>query len=517
VVDGRVLEPRVPPPQKLKKLHPERIAHSDQGEMPRFYELPQLVRATPAGKTGPGRLWLFFRLNRQGYAGHPEMGAHWEFYATTFADRRWLEPILLPVSIGRQSQQVAAAVDAAGEVHTAWSTGHHLVDLAQRVRIGKLPAVQAQASELELAPVEAVPVEATPEPVVRSWKMDHKGESYQVYFGDLHRHTDISRCYPTADGCLVDAYRYALDAVRLDFLAITDHTRDTDPFPWWRTQKANDLFSVPGTFAPIYGYERSNGVPGGGHRNVFFLERDWPVFRSDAHYSATGEKPPANNNPDVALYPHLRGKDAFTAAHTPGYSREAQRGTWTYHDPQVEPLAEIVQTFRRDYERPGPPQWPDARDRGNVAEEASLWYALARGYKLGFIASSDHHATHTSFACVWAKGPKREEIFEGLRSRRTYAATDKIILDVRLGDAVMGEETAAPEVPELVIHVRGTAPIEEIQVVRNRTVIAQLAPNKAEVETRVQDDKYPGGAAYYYVRIRQSDNNMAWGSPIWVK
>jgi hypothetical protein len=68
-----------------------------------------------------------------------------------------------------------------------------------------------------------------------------------------------------------------------------------------------------------------------------------------------------------------------------------------------------------------------------------------------------------------------------------------------------------------VIHVRGTAPIEEIQVVRNRTVIAQLAPNKAEVETRVQDDKYPGGAAYYYVRIRQSDNNMAWGSPIWVK
>ena len=511
VAGGKVMQPAVALPQKLTKLHPEKVNHSELDEVKRFYELPHLAR------DGAGRLWLLFRLNRQGYTGHPKKGVNWEFYATTFVDGKWLEPVLLPLSTGRQNQGISTVVAGDGRLQLAWSVGDHLVDLAQRIRIGKTPAVAGKVAEPPLEPATPAAPRPVSEPVVRSWKMHHKGEEYQVYFGDLHRHTSISLCTPTVDGCLVDAYRYALDAAKLDFLAVTDHTRDTDPYPWWRTQKANDLFYVRGRFAPIYGYERSNGIVGGGHRNVFFLERDWPVFRSDAHYSWTKEDRPENNNPDVALYPHLRGKNALTAAHTPGYSRKAKRGTWTYHDPQVEPIAEIIQTYRRDYVRPGQPEWRDARARGALAEEASLWYALARGYKLGFIASSDHHATHTSFACVWAKGPGRAEIFEGLQSRRTYAATDKIILEVRMADAVMGEEIEAPDVPQLSIHVRGTGIIEEVQIVRNREIVARMMPNEEEFETQFQDKDYPGGAAYYYVRIRQKDNNMAWGSPIWVE
>lgn len=510
-VDGKLMQPTAPVPQKFNKRKPEIVTHSKQDEVKRFYELPQLAR------DGNGRLWVFFRLNRQGYAGHPPMGMNWEVFATTFADGRWIEPILLPPSKGRQNQRVATAADRAGRLHVAWSTGDHHVDLPYRVRIGKIPAISGDGTEPLLEP--AVLVAATPssEPTIRSWTAHHKGESYQVYFGDLHRHTTISLCTPMIDGCLVDAYRYALDAARQDFLAVTDHTRDTDPYPWWRTQKANDLFLVKGAFAPIYAYERSNGIAGGGHRNVFFLERDWPVFRGDAHYSSGKFPRPENNNPDVALYPHLRGKQALTAAHTPGYSRRAKRGTWTYHDPQVEPIAEIIQTHRRDYLKPGTPQWREARVRGNLSEEASVWYALARGYKLGFIASSDHHATHTSYACVWAAGPGRGQIFEGLQSRRTYAATDKILLEVRMGEAFMGEEIDAPEIPELTIRAVGTAPITEIQVVRDRTVIATLSPEEIDVQTTVRDPEYPGGAAYYYVRLRQSDDNMAWSSPIWVR
>jgi hypothetical protein len=511
VVDGELLEPAVPLPQKLGPIRPTTVTHSNTDARKRFYELPHLVR------DGSGRLWVFFRLNRQGYAGHPKRGAHWEFFATTFTGGTWLEPILIPLSSGRQNQQLATALDRDGNLQLAWSTGHHLIDKPQRVRWGTMPTVSGDPSPPRLVPVTAITPMPTMEPLVRGWEMQHRGETYDVYFGDLHRHTDISLCTPTIDGCLVDAYRYALDAVRYDFLAVTDHTRDTDPYPWWRTQKANDLFYVKGTFAPIYGYERSNDTAGGGHRNVFFLERDWPVLRGDAHYSSTSETKPENNDPDVGLYPHLRGKNAFTAAHTPNYNEKAQRGTWTFHDPQVEPLAEIIQSYRRDYERAGAPQWPDARFRRGISEEASLWYALARGYKLGFIASSDHHATHTSYACVWAAGPSREEIFEGLRSRRTYAATDKIILEVRMDKAVMGEEIDGPEIPELRIRVRGTAPIEEIQVVRNSRVIAELSPKKIETTAVVRDEEYSGGAAYYYARVRQVDNNMAWGSPIWVK
>ena len=79
---------------------------------------------------------------------------------------------------------------------------------------------------LELDP----PGDPQPAPTI-DWTITRGGEEFQVYFGDLHRHTNISRCMPTLDGCLTDAHRYALDAVEYDFLAITDHTRDVAALP----------------------------------------------------------------------------------------------------------------------------------------------------------------------------------------------------------------------------------------------------------------------------------------------
>ncbi len=81
----------------------------------------------------------------------------------------------------------------------------------------------------------------------------------------------------------------------------------------------------------------------------------------------------------------------------------------------------------------------------------------------------------------------------------------------------VGEETDVVGRPELSIRVLGTAAIDEIQVVRNAQVIWQSSPGQREVRTTYLDDSYPGGPAWYYVRIRQADDAMAWGSPIWVR
>ncbi len=508
VVQGRLYSLQRPLPQRLHAGLPQRVAHSHQAEVKRFYELPQLAR------DGRGRLWLLFRLNRQGYCGHPRTGAVWEIYATTFHDGRWLEPILLPQSRGRQNQRVGTAVDKAGTLWCAWSTGHHHVDIRNQLRLARLPELAGRVAEPPIAVAEQPAPVAKPEPAPRSWRIERAGHRYRICFGDLHRHTDISLCTPTVDGCLVDALRYALDAAQLDFIAITDHTRDTDPYPWWRTQKVIDLFYVPGRLATIYAYERSNSIAGGGHRNVFFLKRGWPVIKADYLFPAAER---AEQSPQKALYPKLRGKDAFSIAHTPGYMRRIERGTWTFHDPQVEPLAELIQAYRRDYEQPGQPRWPGARLGGNLATEASLWYALARGYKLGFIASSDHHSTHLSFASAWSEGVSREQVFEALRARRTYAATDKIVLDVRIGQALLGESTKLGESDSLAIRARGTGPIAEVQVVHGGTIIWRSEPGKAEFEAKVPIRRDPSAAGFYYVRLRQSDGNMAWSSPIWVE
>jgi len=508
VVDGKLYRLQTPLPQRLHNGLPTRVSYSYQDEVKRFYELPQLAR------DGRGRLWLLFRLNRQGYVGHPRTGAVWEIYATTFQDGRWLEPILLPQSRGRQNQRAGTCVDKAGRLWCVWSTGHHHVDLRNQLRVGCLPELPGRVSEPPLAPMQLPKPTGRPEPPVASWSIERAGHSYKLFFGDLHRHTDISLCTPTVDGCLVDTLRYALDVAPLQFIAITNHTRDTDPYPWWRTQKVIDLFYVPGRLATIYAYERSNSMVGGGHRNVFFLKRGWPVIKADYLFPPPDR---AAQTPDKALYPKLRGKDAFCIPHTPGYIRRLSRGTWTFNDPQVEPLAELIQAYRRDYEQPGQPRWSGARLKGKLAAEASLWYALARGYKIGFIASSDHFSTHLSFACAWAEGATREQIFEALRARRTYAATDKIVLDVRLGEKLLGETAKMGKGTSLSIHARGTGPIAEVQVVHGGKIIWRSEPGKAEFEAKVPIRRGPDAPGFYYVRLRQSDGNMAWSSPIWLE
>jgi hypothetical protein len=502
VQDGKVLQPKTALPQQLPPVPIPAIIRKPGTKPARFYELPQLAR------DGEGRIWLFFRLCRQGYCPHPPMGIDWSIYATTYTDKGWLEPIQLPRSQGRQNQRVGITGAHDLRLHCAWAEGNRFasVDRKYVVRYGNLPAIAEKPAELPLEPAPAArPGKPDPAPTV-PWTVKRGGKEYRVYFGDLHRHTNISRCSPTIDGCLVDAHRYALDAVEHDFLCVTDHTRDVDPFSWWRTQQAADFFHVPGRFVSFYGYERSNNTLGGGHRNVFFIERGRDVNPSEHYYIGRGLKVP-DSDPDKTLYPWLKERDGLTAAHTPAFDGRAKRGTWTFNDPQVEPVVEIFQAFRRSYERPG----------GGVAEQASIWHALERGYRLGFIASSDHIATHMSYACIWATDKSRPALFEGLQARRTYAATDRIGLDVRIGDALMGEEVklADATVP-ITIRAQGTDSIDEIQIVRSGEVLGTLRPNKNEVETTFVDDKPRRGESNYYVRLAQRNGGLAWAPPIWV-
>ena len=504
VKNGKVYQPGAALPQQLPPRPIKAIARNAKTKPSRFYEFPQLAR------DGNGRIWLLFRQCRQGYCPHPPRGIDWSIYATTYTNKGWLEPIQLPKSQGRQNQRVAFAIGPDQRLHCAWADGCRFASVNRKygVYFGSLPTIAENKADipLKLAPRQ-LPGTAKPSPPV-PWTITREGKTYRLYYGDLHRHTNISRCSPTVDGCLTDAHRYALDAAELDFLGITDHTRDVDPFSWWRTQQAADQFHIPGRYVPIYAYERSNGTTMGGHRNVFFLKRGWEVNPSDHWFLGRGLQV-KDTNPDTTLYPWLKKKGgALTAAHTPAYAKGVMKGTWTYNDPQVEPVAEIFQGFRRDYERPG----------AGVAEQASLWHALQKGHKLGFIASSDHISTHSSYACIWATEKSREALFEGLSARRTFAATDRIVLFTRIGNALMGEETKVDgTIIKLNIKAVGTTPIDEIQIVRNGQVISRLQPGKANIDMMYTDKNPPIGEAYYYVRLHQRNGARAWSSPIWVK
>jgi hypothetical protein len=142
--------------------------------------------------------------------------------------------------------------------------------------------------------------------------------------------------------------------------------------------------------------------------------------------------------------------------------------------------------------------------------------ALESGHKLGVFASSDHIATHTSFGGVYVEDFTREGIIDGFKARRTCAATDKIFVELSSGPHLMGEAFETQGKPTLVFHVEGTAPVSRITIVRNEKNHHALEPGSRSVLAEWTDESPLPGENRYYLRIEQSDGNMAWSSPLWV-
>src|SRR5262249_55556723 len=210
-----------------------------------------------------------------------------------------------------------------------------------------------------------------------------------------HRHTEFS-WDGNNDGSLQDAYRYAIDAGALDFLAVSDHSDKGGPdvdYVNWMEQQVVDVFSMPGTFCPIYAYERSVPYPSG-HRNVLFAQRGIPtLFIPPAERQAkTGAGP---------LFAYLRKNHGIAIPHSPATGMGTD---WRDGDPAVQPLVEIYQGDRVSAEYEGAPKAAytgnDASAPGGFRPAGYVWNAWAKGYKLGTQAASDHLSAHISYACT---------------------------------------------------------------------------------------------------------------------
>src|SRR5262249_42943229 len=153
---------------------------------------------------------------------------------------------------------------------------------------------------------------------------------------------------------------------------------------------------------------------------------------------------------------------------------------WAEHDDTLEPVVELFQGYDSSYETPDAPRTiNDKSDRihGPFRPDGFVSLALAKGYRLGFQSSSDHVSTHISYACVLAEEFSRKGLIEALKKRHSYAATDNIVLDVRMGANIMGDEVRTAK-PSLDVVVFGTNPIDRVDVLRNGEVVFTRRPRK---------------------------------------
>ncbi len=490
-----------------------------------------------------GRMWLLLRPRVRAvkqeslWAG----GGKWDLMATFYSGGQWATPTSVPQSIGRNEGPMALEAGPGGEMFASWTTdqrlwgspstlwiydksgptfGHYpkenqifFAEISGQFRGQKIdPLILGERGREDPANLPAEPREAEQVAAMRNYTIDSAGTQYKIYRGDLHRHTDIS-LDGSGDGSLYDSFRYMMDAAAMDFYLVTDHkgTSDTE-YDWWRTEKAEDMFHVPGRFVALFGYERSLSYPNG-HRNIIFAERgNKPIpITQEERDSSTGPY----------LYDALRKQNGIATSHT---SHTTMGTDWRDNDPELEPIVEIFQGARTSAEHEGAPLASSAARTdlwaGNYRPLGFVSLAWAKGYKLGVQASSDHVSTHTSYAMVLTDDFSRQGLVDAMRKRHTYAATSNIILDYRLqtgeGEWIHGDIFSTSSIPTLKAVIRGTDNIKEVVVVRDNDYVHTVTGDGERMEIEYREQSLESGEHFYYVRVEQEDGNVAWSSPIWV-
>jgi len=146
-----------------------------------------------------------------------------------------------------------------------------------------------------------------------------------------------------------------------------DHSRDLDQGDalsqlWRPCRKKVTRYELQGEFVPFFSYERSHSDTA--DHNVISLRPD--MLRPHTY--------------SIPEFWNELDDRTITIPYQP-----IRRHTWKYQNDRLRPLAEVFQKCR------------------DHSIEDDIHRGLAKGYHLGFIASSDHQSTSASDAGVWAE------------------------------------------------------------------------------------------------------------------
>ena len=342
-----------------------------------------------------------------------------------------------------------------------------------------------------------------------------------LLWGDLHGHTLFS----DGRGTVEEFYDFAQRVAALDFCAVSDHAFELTEAMWEHSKVVTNRVYQPGRFVTFQAYEWSGNATVGGDHNVYFLEDDPPIYRSDNYYDPRNVQMYHGPEPKV---PHVTG--VFAAlAHRPRAGRSlcdknvfcvphygGRHGNPEWHDPKVQRLIEIFSEHRR-------------------SEDWATTF-LTEGHRLGIIASTDNHLGNPGYGylrpsydwdtqeigmaavAVYAPERTRESVFRALYDRRTYATSgDRIILDFQADGHPMGSEYRTGSPPVLTVEAVGTARISRVEIKKNSRVVHAVEPQGTAAALRWRDaDFQADDPCYYYVRVVQDNDEEAICSPIWV-
>ncbi len=303
-----------------------------------------------------------------------------------------------------------------------------------------------------------------------------------IYWGDIHGHSALC----DGSGYLDEAFRFSKEVAYLDFAAYSTHDDWTDhygssphaPYMWEIARAAANRWNSPGEFATLVSYEWTSQGRGYGHMCVYYKGSEGEMLSSSYDPYKSQD----------LLWDSLRdwkektGSDVITIPHHTGFKTSSMYYDWSYYDEEFVPLVEMISCHGASEKINGIKGLEGNSNDGNDDSDAEVHGyhvqdALAMGYKVGFMASSDthdgrlgHSLVHTEanthfqypyskeglagtgfrfgerkpggLIAVYAKNLERSTVFDAIKDRACYASSDikRPILYFSINNVTVGDD-----------------------------------------------------------------------------
>lgn len=330
---------------------------------------------------------------------------------------------------------------------------------------------------------------------------------WNLYFGQLHAHTDISN----GAGSVEEAFQYASQVDGLDFFAVTDHSDSFDNA---------DMGAIDADGADISadwaaGKQAAASVTNGDFVGLFGFEMTWPEDKQLGHISTfntpgwqTRDQADFENVP-TALENYYKALTAVPGSVSQFNHPDTVHGDFErfdHYSPQYDAAVSLLEVAGED----------------GVVDCGYYDRALDEGWHVAPTNNQNNHNGQWGDASdartvVLAKDLTEESLYAAMKDRRVYATQDNdLTVYYQLNGTVMGSILPKSEEAEITVFLSDPTDeaIGNVEVVTDGGAV--LVSEYVETPSQVLELPASGGRSYYYLRITQPDGDVAVTAPVWM-
>ena len=344
----------------------------------------------------------------------------------------------------------------------------------------------------------------------KEWSFYIGEEDINTYFGQIHSHTSISDGIGEVD----EAYDYARNKAKVDFLAITDHSNSFDneslanindgsaSEEWRSAQATSNEKNDDGKFVAMYGYEMSWSASTGGygHMNTY----NTPGFESRTNPSMTLKK----------YYDTLKTQpQSISMFNHPGETFGDFEG-FGHYDEEVDEVVTLIEVGNSD---------GDINSNNYFRSYDKYIEALDKGWHIAPTNGQDNHKgkwgdANTTRTVVQTSELTRENVYQAMRDRNVYATEDENLeIIYKINGNTMGSILDEVENLDFDITINDPDASDKISKVE---IIANGGKTVKEFKSVKNNDRLqftlPSDYSYYIVQVTQADGQKTITAPIWV-